>query len=62
MGYAMARSLLAAGFPLVVWNRTADRCFPLVEAGATAASEPSGLASAEVVVTMVSDGQAARSA
>jgi 3-hydroxyisobutyrate dehydrogenase-like beta-hydroxyacid dehydrogenase len=60
MGFAMARNLLAAGFPLVVWNRTAERCVPLVDAGARAAAEPRGLADAEVVVTMVSDGRAAR--
>jgi 3-hydroxyisobutyrate dehydrogenase-like beta-hydroxyacid dehydrogenase len=59
MGSAMARNLLAAGFPLVVWNRTAERCLPLVEAGATAAAEPAELAAADVVVTMVSDGPAA---
>ena len=34
MGLAMARNLLGAGFPLVVWNRTAERCAPLVDAGA----------------------------
>jgi 3-hydroxyisobutyrate dehydrogenase/2-hydroxy-3-oxopropionate reductase len=56
----MARNLLAAGFPLVVWNRTADRCAPLVDAGATSAAEPAGLAGADVVVTMVADGRAAR--
>jgi len=59
MGSAMARNLLTAGFPLVVWNRTAERSAPLVEAGATVASEPVGLAAAEFVVTMVSDGSAA---
>ena len=61
MGLAMARNLLAAGFPLVVWNRTAERCAPLRDAGATVAPEPAALAAADVVVTMVSDGQAVRS-
>jgi 3-hydroxyisobutyrate dehydrogenase/2-hydroxy-3-oxopropionate reductase len=61
MGLAMARNLLGAGFPLVVWNRTAERCNPLVETGARIAAEPAALAVAEVVVTMLSDGQAARS-
>lgn len=56
----MARNVLEAGFPLLVWNRTAEKCAPLVEAGATAVADPSGLAAAEVVVTMVSDGAAAR--
>jgi 3-hydroxyisobutyrate dehydrogenase-like beta-hydroxyacid dehydrogenase len=61
MGLAMARNLLGAGFPLVVWNRTAERCSPLAEAGARVAADPAALAAADVVVTMVSDGQAARS-
>jgi len=61
MGGAMARNLLGAGFPLVVWNRTPERCASLVAAGATAASDPAGLAVADVVVTMVSDEHAARS-
>jgi 3-hydroxyisobutyrate dehydrogenase len=60
MGLPMARNLLGAGFPLIVWNRTADRCAPLAEAGATAVAEPASLATADVVVTMVSDGRAAR--
>jgi 3-hydroxyisobutyrate dehydrogenase-like beta-hydroxyacid dehydrogenase len=59
MGAAMARNVLDDGFPLVVWNRTAERCAPLVAAGATAVPEPVALAVADVVVTMVSDGPAA---
>ena len=61
MGLAMAGNLLGAGFPLLVWNRTPERCAPLVAAGATAAADPAGLAAADVVVTMVADGQAAHS-
>lgn len=61
MGRAMAHNLLRAGFPLVVWNRTAARCAPLLDEGATAVAEPAALASADIVVTMVSDGNAARS-
>jgi 3-hydroxyisobutyrate dehydrogenase-like beta-hydroxyacid dehydrogenase len=60
MGLAMARNVLRAGFPLVVWNRTADRSTPLVDEGATAVAEPAALAAADAVVTMVSDGPAAR--
>jgi 3-hydroxyisobutyrate dehydrogenase-like beta-hydroxyacid dehydrogenase len=59
MGFAMARNVLASGFPMVVWNRTAERCAPLVDEGATAVTEPRGLADSDVVVTMVSDGRAA---
>jgi 3-hydroxyisobutyrate dehydrogenase-like beta-hydroxyacid dehydrogenase len=61
MGLAMARNVLRGGFPLVVWNRTAERSSPLVDAGAEIASEPAGLAAVDVVVTMLSDAQAARS-
>jgi 3-hydroxyisobutyrate dehydrogenase-like beta-hydroxyacid dehydrogenase len=61
MGLAMARNVAAAGFPLVVWNRTAERCSPLGDAGARVVTDPAELASAEVVVTMLSDGPAARS-
>jgi 3-hydroxyisobutyrate dehydrogenase-like beta-hydroxyacid dehydrogenase len=61
MGLAMARNLLGAGFSLVVWNRTAERCAPLVDTGASVVAEPAGLAAADVVVTMLSDAQAARS-
>jgi 3-hydroxyisobutyrate dehydrogenase/2-hydroxy-3-oxopropionate reductase len=60
MGLAMARNLLRAGFPLSVWNRTAERCAPLVRQGATAVADPAALAAADVVVTMLSDGAAAR--
>jgi 3-hydroxyisobutyrate dehydrogenase-like beta-hydroxyacid dehydrogenase len=61
MGLAMARNVLAAGFPMLVWNRTAERCAPLVEQGAHAVSDPASLAAADVVVTMLTDGPAARS-
>lgn len=61
MGLAMARNLLRAGFPLVVWNRTPERCLPLVDEGAATVADPRSLARADVVVTMVSDGRAARS-
>ncbi|WP_276487103.1 NAD(P)-dependent oxidoreductase [Ectopseudomonas mendocina] len=34
MGLPMTRRLLAAGYPLTLWNRTPDKCAPLVEQGA----------------------------
>jgi len=61
MGLPMARNLLRADFPLVVWNRTAERCAPLIEEGAEAFTEPASLAAADVVVTMLTDGRAAHS-
>lgn len=39
MGAPMALNLARAGTPLVVWNRTRNRCGPLEQAGATIASD-----------------------
>lgn len=56
MGAAMARNLLRAGFPLVVWNRTASRADPLVSEGARRAGSPREVAEpAEIAITMLSD-------
>lgn len=61
MGSAMARRLLAAGHPLVVWNRTAAKAAPLSELGATVAGTPAEAAGqAAVVITMVADPPALR--
>jgi 3-hydroxyisobutyrate dehydrogenase-like beta-hydroxyacid dehydrogenase len=60
MGLPMARNLMRAGFPLLVWNRTAERCAPIVDEGANAVPEPGLLAAADVVITMLTDGRAAR--
>ena len=40
MGAAMARNLLKAGFPLSVYNRTAAKMQPLIDAGATGVRSP----------------------
>ncbi len=56
MGAPMARNLLRAGFPLVVWNRTAARAEPLVEEGAEQAGSPREVAErAAITITMLSD-------
>ena len=34
MGRGMVGNLLAAGYPVTVWNRTPERCGPLVANGA----------------------------
>ena len=61
MGTPMARNILAAGFPLTVWNRNADKAAPLAADGASVAADLRALARAsDVVVTMVADGDAAR--
>jgi len=43
MGLPMCRRLLAAGYPLTVWNRNPDKCVPLVEAGARQVATPAEL-------------------
>jgi 2-hydroxy-3-oxopropionate reductase len=56
MGEPMARNLLRAGFPLVVWNRTAARADALVAEGAERAGSPREVAErAAVTITMLSD-------
>jgi 3-hydroxyisobutyrate dehydrogenase-like beta-hydroxyacid dehydrogenase len=56
MGRPMGHNLLKAGFPLVVWNRTASRADSLVAAGARlAASRKEAAAAADVLITIVSD-------
>lgn len=59
MGEPMARNLLAAGMRLMVWNRSADRCEPLVRDGAIVASNLSDLFQrCETVILMLADGPA----
>ena len=61
MGLPMAQNLLAAGFPLTAFNRSAERCEPLRGAGASVAATAAELArDCNVVVTMVADAEAAR--
>ncbi|MFL5816868.1 MAG: NAD(P)-dependent oxidoreductase [Conexibacter sp.] len=56
MGAPMARNLLRAGFPLVVWNRTAARADALVAEGAALAASPREVAErAAITITMLSD-------
>jgi 3-hydroxyisobutyrate dehydrogenase len=56
MGRGMARSILKAGFPLRVWNRTASRIDELAAEGAGPASSPGDLAfHSDIIITCVSD-------
>ena len=58
MGRPMAARLRTGGFPLVVYNRTAEKCRPLVALGATQMRTPQAVAaSSEIVITMVSTPQ-----
>ena len=58
MGLPMATNIAAAGFPLLVWNRTASKSEAFAaRSGARVAASPAILAAeAEVVITMVADG------
>ncbi|HJY88302.1 MAG TPA: NAD(P)-dependent oxidoreductase [Candidatus Acidoferrales bacterium] len=59
IGLPMAERLQQQGLPLVVWNRTAQKADGLLERGAQRASTPEELArSADIVITMVTDGPA----
>ncbi|MFB9608795.1 NAD(P)-dependent oxidoreductase [Kutzneria kofuensis] len=56
MGLPMARRLLAAGYELTVWNRTAAKADLLASDGAKVASTPAeAVRDADVVVTMLAD-------
>ncbi|MCP4423917.1 MAG: NAD(P)-dependent oxidoreductase [Chloroflexi bacterium] len=56
MGRGMTRNLLKAGFNVTVWNRTASRMEPLVEAGASAGDSPADVAAnSDIIITCVSD-------
>lgn len=56
MGGGMARNLLKNGFALTVWNRSAEKVAPIVEAGATAGESPADVgAKSDIVITCVSD-------
>ncbi|MBV7553371.1 NAD(P)-dependent oxidoreductase [Pseudomonas sp. PDM28] len=56
MGLPMCRRLLAAGYPLAVWNRNPDKCKPLVEAGARLVASPAELCQhADVVMLCLAD-------
>ncbi|MDX1568640.1 MAG: NAD(P)-dependent oxidoreductase [Longimicrobiales bacterium] len=56
MGRGMVRNLLDADMAVRVWNRTASRMDPLVEAGAEAGDGPADVArSCDIVITCVSD-------
>jgi len=61
MGAGMAGRLLAAGFPLTVYNRSLAKTEPFSSKGAFAASTPREAASrADVVISMVADDIASR--
>ncbi|MGH3386984.1 MAG: NAD(P)-dependent oxidoreductase, partial [Nocardioidaceae bacterium] len=61
MGGRIARRLLGAGHDVTVWNRDSQKAAPLVADGCHAARTPADAArAAEIVITMVTDGEALR--
>lgn len=60
MGLPMSRRLLAAGYPLTVWNRSPDKCAPLAEQGARVAARPADLCEADIVMLCLADTAAVR--
>jgi 3-hydroxyisobutyrate dehydrogenase-like beta-hydroxyacid dehydrogenase len=59
MGRAMVRSLLAAGHPVTVWNRTPSRADEVVAAGARRAAKPAdAVRAADLVLLSLTDYQA----
>jgi 3-hydroxyisobutyrate dehydrogenase len=52
MGLPMCRRLLAAGYPLTVWNRSPDKCAALVAAGARVVATPAELCQAADLVLL----------
>lgn len=56
MGVPMSQNLIKAGFPVVVYNRTAEKAKPLVDAGAKHASSMRAAArDSQIVISMISD-------
>ncbi len=57
MGEPMALNLVRSGTPLVVWNRTPERCEPLEQVGAQVAEDAADLfAQCETIILMLADG------
>jgi 2-hydroxy-3-oxopropionate reductase len=63
MGRPMAERLLAAGYPVTVWNRTHAKAESLLALGARWGETPAAAVSAaNVVITMMTDGKAVEAA
>src|ERR1700728_115426 len=59
MGIPMSQRLIAAGYPVAVYNRNKEKAIAL-KAAATAATPTELIGQATVIFTMVSDDQAIR--
>jgi 2-hydroxy-3-oxopropionate reductase len=56
MGAPMTRNLLAAGYPMTLWNRTASKCEPFAGEATIAGSPAEAVAGTDVVITMLENG------
>ncbi|NVN90729.1 MAG: NAD(P)-dependent oxidoreductase [Desulfuromonadales bacterium] len=62
MGSAMAENLLKAGFKVTVWNRSSEKCAPLIAKGAEAAASPRAVAElSDIVIAMMANSAAVQS-
>jgi 3-hydroxyisobutyrate dehydrogenase-like beta-hydroxyacid dehydrogenase len=56
MGLAMAANLQRAGYPLVVWNRSAEKAGPLLAGGARVAESPAAAVhGVDIVISSLAD-------
>ncbi len=56
MGFAMATNLQRVGYPLVIWNRSAEKAGPLLAGGASVAESPAAAArAADIVISSLAD-------
>ena len=59
MGAAIGLRLIEVGHEVTVWNRSADKTKPLIEAGATLAASPADLAQhVEAIITILTNAEA----
>lgn len=56
MGAPMTRNLLDAGYPMTLWNRTPRKCEPFRERAGIADSPADAVADADIVITMLENG------
>ncbi len=52
----MTRNLLAAGFPMTLWNRTASKCEPFAHEATIADTPADAVREADIVITMLENG------
>jgi 3-hydroxyisobutyrate dehydrogenase len=59
MGLGMSRNIAKAGMPVRAWNRSREKAEPLADDGITVVDSPTeAVEGADIVVTMLSDGDA----